>query len=195
MWSLCCAFIVLPADCIASYCCNQRLTKLQCEITEREHRINIAQFIILTLIIEVLNKVTYNVVFINLNPGATLLYILCTYRLTYYSSYTINRNLARPPWGREGLLFPSIYIYIYIYIYISDIYIYLETFCGWMRPSRWTWEVRASPPCRWLLTAETVRSVDCGRSRRRKNRGENGGKTATKNVPGIRLVVLCTAYK
>ena len=30
------------------------------------------------------------------------------YWLTYYSSYIIYRNLARPPWGQEGLLFPSI---------------------------------------------------------------------------------------
>ena len=33
---------------------------------------------------------------------------LCTYWLTYHSSYIICRNLARPPWGREGILFPSI---------------------------------------------------------------------------------------
>ena len=37
---------------------------------------------------------------------------LCTCWLTCHSSYIIYKNLARPPWGREGLLFPSIYIYI-----------------------------------------------------------------------------------
>ena len=39
---------------------------------------------------------------------------LCRDWLTYHSSYIIYRNLARPPWGREGLLFPSIYWSIYI---------------------------------------------------------------------------------
>ena len=73
MWSLCCAFIVFPADCIASYCCSQRLIKLECEIPEREqaHKIYIAQFIILT-IVEVLHEVTYKVVSMNLKHGATI---------------------------------------------------------------------------------------------------------------------------
>ena len=74
MWSLCCAFIVLPADSTALYCCNQRPIKLQCEISEREqaHQTNIAQFIILTYI-EVLHKVTFKVVC----TGPQLMSILC----------------------------------------------------------------------------------------------------------------------
>ena len=36
--------------------------------------------------------------------------ILCTSWPTYHGSYIIYRNLARPPWGREGLLIPSIYV-------------------------------------------------------------------------------------
>ena len=35
--------------------------------------------------------------------------------LTYYSSCIIYRNLARPPWWREGLLFPSIYTYTLVF--------------------------------------------------------------------------------
>ena len=101
-------FIVLPVDCITLYCCHQRLIKLQCEISEREQalQINIAQFIILTQI-EVLYKVTCKVVFINLKHGATT-NVHPMYWLTYYSSYVIYRNLARPPWSREGHLFPSL---------------------------------------------------------------------------------------
>ena len=44
--------------------------------------------------------------------------ILCTYWLTYYSSYIIYRNLARPPWGREGLLYLINRIYIIFLIVI-----------------------------------------------------------------------------
>ena len=86
VWSLCCAFIVVPTDCIASYCCNQRLINSQCEISEKEqaHQINIAQFIFLTLI-KVLHKVTYKVFFMNLKHGATI-NVHPMYWLTYYSS-------------------------------------------------------------------------------------------------------------
>ena len=42
------------------------------------------------------------------------------YWFTYYSSYIFSWNLARPPWGREGLLFPSIHICrIYFWIRLS----------------------------------------------------------------------------
>ena len=43
--------------------------------------------------------------------------LLCTYWVTYFSSYIIYRNLARPPWGREGLLFPS---FLYPYVPLSS---------------------------------------------------------------------------
>ena len=48
--------------------------------------------------------------------------------LTYYSSYIIHKNLARPPWGREGILFPSYHIiFAYEYSYIPKISAYLDT--------------------------------------------------------------------
>ena len=73
MWSLCCAFIALPADSISSCCCNQQLIKLQWEIPEGKQ----AQTIILTSIeiltpIEILHKVIYKVVFFHLKHGAAI---------------------------------------------------------------------------------------------------------------------------
>ena len=77
----------MPADCIASYSCNQRLIKLQCEISEREqaHQINISQFIILTRIEVLHNKVTYKGVFINLKLGAAInVHPICIGSPIYY---------------------------------------------------------------------------------------------------------------
>ena len=105
-WSLCCAFVVLPADWIASNCCNQRLIiKLQWENSEREqaHQIN-AQFIILTLLEVLHNKVTHKVVFMDLKHGATInvYFIYFMYWLTYYYSSCLVSSTGIWPDSRGG---------------------------------------------------------------------------------------------
>ena len=49
---------------------------------------------------------TYKVAFMNIKHGATVA-VRSMYWLIYSSSYILYLDLARPPWGREGHLFPS----------------------------------------------------------------------------------------